>query len=175
MPPQDVELARWYAEEVQPHGGALRSYLLGRFPALPDVDDLVQESLVSVLRAREIGRVDSPKALLFVVARNLALDAMRRQKVIFFEPLTEFSDSSDGSDEANVVEMVSKRQEFDLLLLAIQSLPDRCRQVVTLRTAYRLSQREIADKLGITESTVEKQISKGIRRCTEYFARLGLP
>jgi RNA polymerase sigma-70 factor (ECF subfamily) len=46
---------------------------------------------------------------------------------------------------------------------------------MTLRVAYGLSQREIAAQLGITENTVEKQMGNGIRRCTEFFARLGLP
>jgi DNA-binding CsgD family transcriptional regulator len=41
--------------------------------------------------------------------------------------------------------------------------------------AYGLSQREIASRLGITENTVERQMGKGIRRCTEFFARRGLP
>jgi RNA polymerase sigma-70 factor (ECF subfamily) len=58
---------------------------------------------------------------------------------------------------------------------AIQSLPKRCRQVFTLRIAYGLSQKQIAEKLGITENTVEKQMGKGIRRCTEFFADHGLP
>jgi RNA polymerase sigma-70 factor (ECF subfamily) len=70
---------------------------------------------------------------------------------------------------------VSRQQELDLLREAIQSLPDRCRQVFTLRTAYGLSQREVAARLGISENTVEKQMAKGLERCTEFFARHGLP
>jgi len=58
---------------------------------------------------------------------------------------------------------------------AISTLPERCRQVVTLRMAYGLSQREIAQRLGITENTVERQMGKGFRRCTEFFAQHGLP
>jgi RNA polymerase sigma-70 factor (ECF subfamily) len=172
--PQDAELNRWFADEVQPHGAALRSYLLGRFPTLPDVDDVVQESLKRVLQAHEHGRVASPRGLLYAVARNLAIDAARRQQVVSFEPITEITDLS-VTDDVDIVEAICKQQEFDLLTRAIQSLPDRCRQVMTLRVAYALSQKEIAAKLGISENTVEKQLGNGIRRCTEYFARLGLP
>ncbi len=127
-----------------------------------------------VLRVHEREPVASPRGLLFATARNLALDQVRRQQVIAFEPITEISDSFVLKDEANVAETVSQRQEFDLLTQAIQSLPDRCRQVFTLRTAYGLSQREIAERLGISENTVEKQMGKGLRRCTEFFARRGV-
>lgn len=175
MPPQNPESARWFAAEVQPHAPGLRAYLCGQFPSLPDVDDVVQESLVRVVRAREKGRVDSPRALLFATARNLALDIVRRQRVIAFEPITEVTDSSVFLSGGAIPESVSRNEEIDLLTQAIQSLPDRCRQVFTLRVAYGLSQREIAMRLGISENTVEKQMGKGIRRCTEFFARHGLP
>ncbi len=175
MPPQNPEQARWFAAEVAPHEATLRGYLLGQFPSLPDVDDVVQESLVRVLRAHETGRVESPRALLFTTARNLALDTVRRQRVVAFEPMTENSESFVYLSGANVAEAVSQNEEFDLLREAIQGLPERCRQVVTLRMAFGLSQREIAARLGITENTVERQMGKGIRRCTEFFARHGLP
>lgn len=175
MPPQNPEQARWFAAELAPHESTLRAYLLGQFPTLPDVDDLVQESLVRVLRAHEKGRVESARALLFATARNLALDHVRRQRVVAFEPMTENADSFVFPGNANVVESVSQTEELDLLRQAIQTLPERCRQVFTLRMAYGLSQREIAARLGITENTVERQMGKGIRRCTEFFARHGLP
>jgi RNA polymerase sigma factor (sigma-70 family) len=175
MVPKDGEQARWFATEVQPHQAALRAYLIARYPWLPDIEDLVQDSLVRVLRAHERGAVTSPRGLLFATARNLALDLMRRRQVIAFEPITEIRDSSVFTDTSDVVETLSKKQEFDLLAEAIQSLPDRCRQVFTLRSAYGLSQKEIAETLGITENTVEKQLSNGIRRCAEFFSRHGLP
>ena len=169
--PASPDHSAWFAADVQPHAPALRSYLLARYPTLPDVDNLVQECLVRVLRARETGAVESPKGLLFAIARNLALDTVRRQKVIAFEPMTENPDSSVFRDNTDVVETVSKQQEFALLTQAIQTLPERCRQVFTLRTAYGLSQKEIAAKLGISENTVEGQVTIGVRKCTESFAR----
>lgn len=175
MLPEDSVQARWFAEEVLPHRGALRAQLAAQFPVLTDIDDIVQESMTRVLRAREAGRVESPRALLFAVARNLALDAVRRRRVVSFEPMTEKAGSFVFPGDENVTETVCKSEELDLLRQAIQSLPDRCRQVFTLRMAFGLSQREIAARLGITENTVERQMGKGIRRCTEFFAQRGLP
>ena len=56
---------------------------------------------------------------------------------------------------------------------AIQSLPERVRQIFTLRTAYGLTQRQIAERLGVSESTVEKQMAAGIRQCAAFFSRGG--
>lgn len=165
------ETVRWFATEVQPHRPALRAWLLARFPTLPDVEDLVQESLTRVLRARDNGPIHSARALLFTTARNLALDAVRRQHVVRFEPISDDTPSAALADAVDVVETVSKQQELELLTKAIQSLPERCRQILTLRTAYGLSQKQIADQLGVSLSTIEKQMAQGIHLCAEYFAR----
>lgn len=170
VPPENSEAARWFATEVQPHRPALRAWLLARFPTLTDIDDLVSESLMRVYRAHEAGPIRSTRALLFTTARNLALDAVRRQRVVTFEPITDTTDSSVLADTTDVVATVSKQQELELLTKAIQSLPERCRQIFTLRTAYGLTQKQIAGKLGVSESTVEKQMAHGIQLCAEFFA-----
>jgi RNA polymerase sigma-70 factor (ECF subfamily) len=146
---------------------------MARFPTLTDVDDLVQESLTRVFHAREAGPIRSARALLFASARNLALDAVRRQRVVNFEPITEETASSVLADSADVFATVSKQQELELLTKAIQSLPERCRQIFTLRTAYGFTQKQIAQELKCSESTVEKQMAHGIRLCAEFFARGG--
>lgn len=170
-----AERDRWFAEQVQPHGAALRNFLLAHYPALPDVDDIVQDCLVRVLRAYERGPVHMPRALLFATARNLAVDMLRRRRIVSFEPMEETSDSPVFKDESDVAASVCRKQELELLMEAIQSLPTRCRQVLTLRTAYGFTMKQIADELGITESTVEKQMAKAVRRCSDYFAQRGLP
>lgn len=174
MPPDvSPEVSRWFATEVQPHRPALRAWLLARFPTLPDVDDIVQESLTRLVQAREVSPIRSARALLFTMARNLALDAVRRQRVVAFEPITDDTDPAVLTDAADVVASVTKQQELELLTKAIQSLPERVRQIFTLRTAYGLTQKQIAEKLGVSESTVEKQMAAGIRQCATFFSRGG--
>lgn len=163
----DQEL--WFVTEVQPHGPALRAWLLARFPTLADVDDVVQETFVRILRAREVTPVRSARALLYVTARNLALDLVRRQKVIHFETITEETSSSVVDDGGDVLAALNQQQELELLTQAIQSLPDRCRQVMTLRTSYGYTAKQIAACLGVSESTVDKELAQGIRLCTAFF------
>lgn len=161
----------WFEREVQPHGEALKSYLASRYPCLTDVDNLVQESLVRVLRTWHKTAVASPKALLFTVGRNLAKDILRRQKVICYEPIEDNDKSTVLNDDTDVVEDISHQQELRLLEAAIQALPERCKQIMILRVKHDLPQKAIAQRLGISISAVEKQLARGIRHCAEYFGR----
>jgi RNA polymerase sigma-70 factor (ECF subfamily) len=58
-----------------------------------------------------------------------------------------------------------------LLKNALASLPARCREVFTLRRLHGLSQREIANRLGISEKTVEAQNSLAMHKCVQFFAQ----
>ncbi len=173
--PENPDSARWYAEEVQPHAAELRAWLRGRFPALTDPDNLAQEALARVWQAHESGAVQSPRALLFATGRNLALDEMRRRQIVTFEPVTEMADLPVYADVPTAADAAAHHQELEILTKALQSQPDRCRQVLTLRKIYGLPQKEIAARLGIAEHTVEAQIAAGMRKCAVFLARFGLP
>jgi RNA polymerase sigma factor (sigma-70 family) len=171
--PPDDKL--WFTQELLPHEPMLRAWLRNRFPSLPDIDDLVQEAYTRVLRARAAAPIASPKAFLFATARNVALDLCRREQVAGLQSITEMEKQSVLEDVPGALETVSRHQELELLTQAIQSLPERCRQVLTLRKIYGLSQKEIAAQLGISEHTVEAQVGNGMRRCADFLARYGLP
>jgi len=171
----DAESSRWFVAEVQPHAGELRAWLRGKFPALADPDNVVQEALTRVWQAHATAAILAPKALLFATARNLALDEMRRRQVASFEPIAEMAGPPVYEDGPNAADAAARNQELEILTNAIQSLPDRCRQVLTLRKIYGLSQKEIAAQLSIAEHTVESQIATGMRRCAEFLNRYGLP
>ena len=169
------ETARWFAEEVQPHESSLRSYLRGVFPLLPDIDDLVQESYARLIRARETGRVSYAKAFLFTTARNAALDFFRRRQVVRIDGVADLDELSVLEDRPDASEALNKQQELALLAEAVRGLPDRCRQVLTLRLLYGMPQKEIAAELRISEHTVKAQLAKGMRRCAEFLSARGLP
>lgn len=169
-PEDELTASKWFAEEVQPHEPMLRAWLRARFDGRVDADDIVQEALVRVLQAWREGRVRAAKAFLFATARNLALDRLRRHDLARTESMGEMADLDVLDEDADVPETVARHQELALLTQAIQSLPTRCRQVFTLRKLYGLSQREIARRLGISESTVENQITIGVDKCTAFFA-----
>lgn len=168
-------LSRWFAEEVQPHESSLRSYLRQLFPTLPDIDDLVQESYARLIRAREAGRVAYARAFLFTTARNAALDLFRRRQVVRIEGVADMQALPIAEDRPGVADAISRQQELALLAAAVRTLPERCRQVLTLRLMYAMSHKQIAAELRISEHTVKAQLAKGMRRCADYLAERGLP
>ncbi len=168
------ENSRWFASEVEPHESSLRSYLRNVFPALPDLDDLVQESYARLIRAKDAGRVSYAKAFLFTTARNAALDLFRRRNVVAIELVADFAKLHVLDDRPDAAEAVSRQQELEMLAGAVRDLPARCRQVMTLRLLYGMAQKDIAADLRISEHTVKTQLAKGMRRCAAYFDERGV-
>jgi RNA polymerase sigma factor (sigma-70 family) len=171
-----VELNAWLAKEILVHERALRGYLSRFFKNVADIEDVVQETYARLLALSDpaSNAVRNWHAFLFTTARNVALDRIRRSRVVSLDALAEMGsadvlDQAPGADEA-----LNARQELALLLETIASLPNRCRETLTLRKLYGLSQREIAQRLEITESTVEKHVAYGVRLCAErMYAKRG--
>ena len=171
----NLEDARWFSEQVQPHEGSLRNFLRQSLPSSHDVDDVVQTSYLKLWRSRSGAAIRSPKSLLFAIARNVALDLRRRRRVCVAECITENASLPVLEDSPGVVDLVSRQQELALLDEAVRALPERCQLVFLLRKIQGLSQREIATRLGISENTVETLVGKGARRCADYVRERSSP
>lgn len=174
MPTRPTEQSRWFSEEVLPHEASLRAYLRARFPSLRDFDDLVQESYARLLKARERGVVSSTKSFLFATARNAALDLFRRRHVVAIDGIANLEHLPVLEDSPGAAEILNHQQELLLLAEAVESLPARCRQVLVLQKIDGLSYKEIGARLGISENTVNAQLTLGVMRCREYLRRRGV-
>ena len=172
--PTPPDFDRWYREEVLVHERALRAYLRKAFPIVTDVDNVVQETFVRVLQARRVGEMENVRGYLFATARNHALALMRRRDIVAIDGVAELEALDVSIDEPGVAEKVGLRLEIELLTQAIDALPNRCREVLRLRKIEGLSQREIAERMGISEHTVEAQVANGMRRCAQFFRERGL-
>ena len=170
----DEPTARWFAQEVVPHEFKLRAWLAARFPQLQDLDDVVQDTYVRLFRARRAGEIRSVPGFLFTAARSAACDVFRREKGGLVERVADLALLTVVEERPDAAETVAARQELEILAEAIRQLPDRCRQVFTLRKIYGFSQREVAARLGIAEHTVEVQMGRGARRCAAFLRARGI-
>ena len=169
-----VDHTRWFAEEVRAHEPALRSYLRGAFPAVRDVDDVVQESYVRVWRRQARNPIKSAKAFLFTVARRLVFDHLRHERRFPIEGVGDVESLGISDTRADAAECMGDGEKMELLIAAIDALPGRCREVVILRKLQLVPQREVAERLGISEKGVEIQLARGLGRCRAYLQARGL-
>ena len=138
-----------------------------------DVEDYVQEAFLRSYDAAERSRIDNPKGYLFTAAKNIAV----RDSTNLASKLTDYIEDYGGpalsSSESSVFDVIADREEIYCLGRAIEELPPQCRKVIKLRLIHQMSQKDIADELGISVSTVEKHVAKGLRRCEAYLQMQG--
>jgi len=169
-----ADRSRWFTEDVYTHDSSLKAYLRASFPAVRDVDDVVQESYLRVWKARLSRPIHSTKSFLFQVARHLAIDRVRRQRVAPVEEKTALSELLVTEEAPGAADACCASDEFALLAEAIHALPKRCRAVMVLRQIEGIPQKEVAARLGLSELTVQKHVVLGLRRCEKFLRRRGV-
>ncbi len=161
-------------DQILGHRAALQKYLRKFTAGAEDVEDLVQEAYVRVCAMSPAQVVDSPRALLFSIARNLAVDRARQKASRATDDVADFEPLNVSSQEAQPDEQVDLRRRFESFCDAVDTLPPLCRRVFVLRKVYQLSHAEIAQVLGLSHSTIEKHVAKGLLRCRDRLRSLGL-
>jgi len=163
------ERAIWLGRHVLPHEPALRAWLSRRRLGGLDVDDVIQEAYSRLMTAESVQHVHDAKSYAFQVAGSVVIDHLRRMKVVSIASVPDLDYLEVVSDEPSPERQVIDRDELHRLAGMIARLPGRVREVFTLRRVYGLTQREVAQKMAIAESTVEKHMARGFLLMLEQF------
>jgi len=131
-----------------------------------DALEVSQEAYLKVFIAlrRNKSREHNPKALLYTTARNLAISRLRHQRIVDNSVLAVTVNQELQLERRSPEHHAGKNEDFRMLLLVINQLPRKCRKVMLLRMVEGLSQKEIATRLDIAVSTVEKHLAKGLHK-----------
>lgn len=132
-----------------------------------DAEDLRNDIYIRVLEAAAKARPTVPKAFLFGTARNLLIDLARHNRVVAIDLLEDLDTLNVLIDEVTPERQASGRQQLQRLSRLFDRLPEKCRQVCWLRRISGLSQREVAQRLGITEAMVAKHVHRGMRHLAD--------
>jgi len=145
----------------------LKAFLLRKFGCPLLAEDVVQETWLRVQRLSPATEVEHPRAYLFRMAANLAVDHLRSEKVrtrhISADSVPE--DVPNGMPLPDTV--IDYQQRLAILRNAVDELPPRCREVFMLHKFKDLSHAEIASRLGISRNMVEKHIIRGLAHCRD--------
>jgi RNA polymerase sigma factor (sigma-70 family) len=150
--------------------GDLHAYaisLLGERTAAEDVTALAFERLYRSRSRLDRGR-GTPRAWLFAIARNAALDELRRRRR---QPRGELQrEASLAQDPSDALEDVERRSA---VREALAGLPLREREVVLLKFHGQLSNSELARVLGISQSNAGSRLHRALTHLREGYLELG--
>jgi RNA polymerase sigma-70 factor (ECF subfamily) len=152
---------------VDLHGYAFS--LLRDAAAAEDVTALAFERLYRS-RARLDRTRGTPRAWLFAIARNAALDELRRRRR---QPL-----ETHGSGHADTAvaggEEIARVERGAALQTALQALMPRERELVLLKFHGELTNAELARVLGISESNAGTRLHRALLKLRDACAQLGI-
>lgn len=169
----DRERTRWFLRNILPHEPALRTWLARRRPVGLEIDDILQEAYAILADLESVDDIRHPRAYLFQVARSVVARQVRRARVVpihAVEDLTEF-DQADAYPSPEQIAI--DRDQLGRLAQAIRAMPAKTQEAFVLRRVEGISQREISGRMAISESTVEKHISRGLRFLLDWFGHGG--
>lgn len=132
-------------------------------PDKPIVEELALDIFVYVWENRKTLQIQvSLKAYLFQAARNKCLNELRHTKK------TVALDDIDYDMIETEVMSLENEELYRLIQEAVLALPEKCREVFNLSRNENLSNKEIADKLNISQKTVEAQITKALKKIRNF-------
>ncbi|MCU4675222.1 RNA polymerase sigma factor [Catenovulum sp. 2E275] len=158
------------SQAVEIYYDELKQFVMKRTGSSTIAEDVVQETWIRA-NNNQIITPDNPKAYLFSMANNLAIDHLRKIKPTTTTPLENQIELN--CDAPQPLESAISTQELNILLDAVQALPDKCKQAFLLYRGQDLTMREVAQNMGISEKTVEKHIAKAMLHCRQKLRQAG--
>ncbi|WP_104494416.1 RNA polymerase sigma factor [Paracoccus denitrificans] len=155
------------------HRGDVSSYL-ARMLRDPDLaEDLTQDAFLRCCTALQSGgRPENLRGYLYRIARNIAVDHLRLQKrrrtdMPGDHVLAAIADPRPGQERWMI-----DRERLKVFLRALAALPDKTQRIFVLHRIQRLSYREVARHMELSESSVQKHLARALlevtRRLREY-------
>ncbi|WEK58390.1 MAG: RNA polymerase sigma factor [Candidatus Brevundimonas phytovorans] len=161
--------------EVRP---ALVRFLTARTGSSAAAEDLAQDVWLRLQTLTEAAaaEVRHPQAFLYRMAANLALDASKAQRRAGARDLewrrARAADAAEAEDAPSAEDAVWARLKLEKVMAAIERMPPKAAQAFRLHKLGGLSQAEVAARMGVSLSAVEKYVSASLK---ELLLRVGWP
>lgn len=144
------------------HNRKLIRFLLARLQNEQDALEVAQEAYVQLLQLEKPGNVSLLEAYLFKIARNIAIDRVRRRRV----RAEHAQDAATHSlFESGVEEEYLAGEDLKVFWTAVRELPDKCRKAFVATKFQDLPAEDIAPQLGISPRMVRKYVVHALVYC----------
>jgi RNA polymerase sigma factor (sigma-70 family) len=164
---------RWFIDEVLPHERRYIAAARAMTDSEDEARDLVQEVYVKLFSLDGWAAIDSPSGYVMRMLRNLAIEHLRRAKIVSFRRLTEADAQNICDDAPGPFRVTAAREQLGKVVAALEQLPERCRAVLLRRRFEDETPTEIARATGETISTLEKRLARGMQLLTQALAFQG--
>jgi RNA polymerase sigma factor (sigma-70 family) len=148
---------------------AVKGYFMRRVRSMPEAEELTQEVMARILKRAETGPIENVEGYVFSAAANLLRERGRQASLRDAAQVIEISPELLDSDEVKTPERILiGRQALRSLVDSLNELPERTRTVFVLCRFEEMKGPEVARRLGISISAVEKHMMRAmahIRTC----------
>ncbi|MCL7764103.1 RNA polymerase sigma-70 factor [Polaribacter sp. Z014] len=134
---------------------------------LQEAEDIVQQTFITLWTNRKkINTEKSIKSYLYRITQNSYIDTYRKQKhkESFFDEIKERALSNRINDDDDLIE-----QRISKLKIVIESLPEKCKEILKMNKFQGLKYKEIADQLDISVKTVESHMHTAFKKIRKAF------
>lgn len=165
------ERGRWVARNVLPHEPVIRARL-SRFHAHGlDIDDVIQEMYTRMLAVPSLESIRFPVQYAIRTAKSVIIDHVRRLQVVSITSSGSLEQLDIPVQEASTEERLEFQEEIREVASEMAKLPENCRETLILRRIEGLSQKETAQRLNISENSVEYFMTRGVFLLIRRFGR----
>ena len=157
---------------IQRHRDELLGFLMHRVNCPDTAADILQDAFFRLIQFESGSPIHNPRAFLYKVVGNLAIDHLRKHK----REQERYADEDELADHADASPGMERQlyseQRLAHLKQAISELPPRCREVFILHKFKHYTYSQIMRELGIAENTVLKHIVKAMEHCRRRMREL---
>lgn len=152
-----------YNQLYKTHAESLRNHLYYKFGDLNRAEDIVQDSFIKLWSKCSEIIYEKAANYLYTISKNLYIDTIRSRKVALkFEKET--VPSHDHEDPYFHLRTKEFKEQIES---TISALPEKQREAFLLNRIEKLTYKEIANKLEISQTAVENRISKALIKLKE--------
>ncbi|MFC3052553.1 RNA polymerase sigma factor [Kordiimonas pumila] len=157
-----------FEKQYRKYGPEVQNFIARYVGNYSVAEDIMHEVFIKAYQAYQEKHIDNPRAYLFAAARNHSLNHLRQQSNHRRHSTVEFDELIHAHERPSEDTRIEARNELQLVIKAIRTLPPRAQKAFILNRVYRFSYKEVGEKMGISPRTVENHVAKGLLACTKF-------
>ena len=144
-------------------------------PLKEDVEDLMQETFIKCFAASIKQEILDPKAFILKVAKNVAISEAKRKRHSITKSIEDMEDLEvyENKQSVSLESQVDEQQKLAAFTKVLAELSIECQRVLIMRKIDGLKFKQIATRLDVSVSTVEKRVATALLQCNDKLRAQG--